>query len=185
MQTLRTPAVYLYLHLTSTKISMSQKAETQSTPTVHNHHKPMVVYWGLKGILHSKIKIVIIHLPRMSFRLHKSFVRLWNTILYIFDKNREACNCPFDWQVNSTVEVIHCAYKWLICISVIICWHWSAGPLSCLLWFEITSTKCAYPSNCNIMEVEIYWSNCFFKFCHFHFRWFAFNIVGRESLTVE
>ncbi len=56
------------------------------------------------------------------------------------------------------------------------------GPLSCLLWFGITSTKCAYSSNYNIPEVEIYWSNCFLEFCHFHFRWFAFNIIGRLLL---
>ncbi len=38
----------------------------------------------------------------MSFQLHKSFVCLQDTIL---DKNREACDCPIDCQVNNTVEV--------------------------------------------------------------------------------
>ncbi len=41
----------------------------------------------------------------MSFQLHKIFVRLRNTIKYILDKNQEACDCPFDCQVNTTVEV--------------------------------------------------------------------------------
>ncbi len=41
----------------------------------------------------------------MSFQLHKSLVRLQNTIKYILDKNREACDCPIDCQVNTTVEV--------------------------------------------------------------------------------
>ncbi len=41
----------------------------------------------------------------MSFQLHKSLVSLRNTIKDILDKNREACYCPIDCQVNSTVEV--------------------------------------------------------------------------------
>ncbi len=41
----------------------------------------------------------------MSIQLHKSFVRLRNTILDILDKNQEACDCPIDCQVNNTVEV--------------------------------------------------------------------------------
>ncbi len=41
----------------------------------------------------------------MSFQLHKSFVRLRNTITDILDKNQEACDCPIDCQVNNTVEV--------------------------------------------------------------------------------
>ncbi len=41
----------------------------------------------------------------MSFQLHKSFVRLRNTIKDILDKTQEACNCPVDCQVNKTVEV--------------------------------------------------------------------------------
>ncbi len=42
---------------------------------------------------------------RMSFQLHKSFVRLRNKISDILDKNREACDFSFDCQVNNTVEV--------------------------------------------------------------------------------
>ncbi len=41
----------------------------------------------------------------MVFQLHKSFVYLRNTIYDILDKNREACDCPIDCQVNNTVEV--------------------------------------------------------------------------------
>ncbi len=41
----------------------------------------------------------------MSFRTRESFVRLRNTIKDILDENREACDCPIDWQVNYTVKV--------------------------------------------------------------------------------
>ncbi len=41
----------------------------------------------------------------MSFQIHKSFVRLRNTIKDILDENRGACDCPIDSQVNNTVEV--------------------------------------------------------------------------------
>ncbi len=41
----------------------------------------------------------------MSFQLHKIFVRLRNTIKYILDKNRKACDCPIDCRINTTVEV--------------------------------------------------------------------------------
>ncbi len=39
----------------------------------------------------------------MSFQTRKSFVRLRNTILDILDENREACDCPIDWQTIFTV----------------------------------------------------------------------------------
>ncbi len=38
----------------------------------------------------------------MSFQL---FIRILNAIQDILDKNREACDCPIDCQVNTTVEV--------------------------------------------------------------------------------
>ncbi len=41
----------------------------------------------------------------MSFQTCKSFDRLQNTISYILDENREACDCPTDYQVNNTVKV--------------------------------------------------------------------------------
>ncbi len=42
----------------------------------------------------------------MSFQLHKSFVRLRNTIFKTFYlKNWEACDCPIDYQGNNTVDV--------------------------------------------------------------------------------
>ncbi len=40
----------------------------------------------------------------MSFQTCKSFVRFRNTIEYILDENREACDCPIDSIVNCTVK---------------------------------------------------------------------------------
>ncbi len=40
----------------------------------------------------------------MSFQTRKSFVRPRNTIYDILDENREACDCPIDWQVINTVK---------------------------------------------------------------------------------
>ncbi len=40
----------------------------------------------------------------MSFRTPKSSVSLENKIEDIFDENREACDCPIDYQVNYTVK---------------------------------------------------------------------------------
>ncbi len=54
----------------------------------------------VKGILHPKIKILSLSLTPMLFRARKTFVRLRNNIKYILDKNREACDCPIDCQVN-------------------------------------------------------------------------------------
>ncbi len=40
----------------------------------------------------------------MSFQLQKIFARLRNTIKYILDENREACECPIDCQVTYKVK---------------------------------------------------------------------------------
>ncbi len=41
----------------------------------------------------------------MSVQTRKCFVRLWNTIEYILNENREACVCPIDCLVKYTVKV--------------------------------------------------------------------------------
>ncbi len=62
-----------------------------------------VLFRRKKEKLHPKIKIVIFHLPPCrSDSVKALFVFRTQDIL---DKNREACDCPIDCQVNYTVKV--------------------------------------------------------------------------------
>ncbi len=63
------------------------------------HFYIIVIMARLKGFSTPKWEFCHLSLTLMSFHTRKSLVRLQNTILDIWDANRETCDCPFDCQV--------------------------------------------------------------------------------------